>query len=44
MDLCYGEDVVEGAEGCSRVPLEDRSGKLMTELLVTAPDGREMTI
>jgi serine phosphatase RsbU (regulator of sigma subunit) len=42
--LSYGDEVAEGAEGLLRVPLEDRGGKPMTELLVAAPDGREMTL
>src|SRR5580692_10946903 len=42
--LSYGEEVTDDAEGLLRVPLEDRSGKPMTELLVAAPDGREKTL
>ena len=42
--LSYGEEVTESSEGLLRVPLEDRDGKAMTELLVAAPDGRELTI
>ena len=42
--LSYGEEVAEGSEGLLRVALDDRDGKPMTELLVAAPDGREMTL
>jgi serine phosphatase RsbU (regulator of sigma subunit) len=42
--LAYGDFVGEDAPGVLRLPLEDRNGKPMTELLVVAPDGRELTL
>jgi len=43
--LIYGDDPVEGAGvAVHRYPLDDRDGKRMLELLVAAPDGRELTL
>ena len=42
--LAYGDEFAEDAAGLLRVPLEDRDGKGMTELLVVAPEGRELTL
>ena len=42
--LAYGEEPDEGAKGVLRYALEDRDGKRMTELLVAAPDGRDLTL
>ena len=42
--LAYGDEPDDHAEGVLRYPLNDRDGKRMTELLVAAPDGRELTI
>jgi serine phosphatase RsbU (regulator of sigma subunit) len=43
--LIYGDDPVEGAGlALYRYPLDDRGGKRMLELLVAAPDGRELTL
>jgi serine phosphatase RsbU (regulator of sigma subunit) len=40
----YGKEPGGGADGVLRFSLEDRDGKLMTELVVATPDGRELTI
>jgi serine phosphatase RsbU (regulator of sigma subunit) len=43
--LIYGDDPVEGSGlAVYRYPLEDRDGKRMLELLVAAPNGRELTL
>jgi serine phosphatase RsbU (regulator of sigma subunit) len=42
--LAYGDEPDGNAGGVLRYPLKDRDGKRMTELLVAAPDGRELTI
>jgi len=46
--LAYGDASAEEADApdstMPRYPLEDREGNRMTELLVTAPDGRELTL
>src|ERR1700691_2067511 len=42
--LAYGDDVAEDAPGVLRFPLDDRDGKQMTELVVVAPDGRDLTL
>jgi len=44
LGLSYGEEPVEGAAGLLRYPLDDRDGKRMTELVVAAPEGRELTL
>src|SRR5208283_2604871 len=49
--LAYGDElprddcgaVTDGA-ALARYPLTDRDGKLMTELMVAAPDGRDLTL
>jgi sigma-B regulation protein RsbU (phosphoserine phosphatase) len=42
--LAYGDDVAEDAPGVLRFPLDDRDGKQMTELVVAAPEGRDLTL
>jgi sigma-B regulation protein RsbU (phosphoserine phosphatase) len=43
--MSYGEPVPDGvAGGVYAYPLEDREGNRMTELVVTAPDGRAITL
>jgi serine phosphatase RsbU (regulator of sigma subunit) len=50
--MAYGDEVIAdeiGAEGATgpalaRYPLADRDGKLMAELVVAAPEGRELTL
>ena len=47
--MAYGDEVPADANGSAgaalaNYPLNDRDGKRMTELLVAAPDGRELTL
>jgi serine phosphatase RsbU (regulator of sigma subunit) len=44
--MAYGDELPpgEGSAALARYALEDRDGKQMTELLVAAPDGRELTL
>jgi serine phosphatase RsbU (regulator of sigma subunit) len=42
--LAYGEEPDEETAGLTRYRLEDREGKRLTELLVSSPEGRELTI
>ena len=44
--LLYGDDPMATAEAAPPLtwPLEDRDGRCMTELVVAAPDGRELTL
>jgi serine phosphatase RsbU (regulator of sigma subunit) len=42
--LSYGDEPDADIGGALRYPLEDRDGRLMTELLVATPEGRELTI
>jgi sigma-B regulation protein RsbU (phosphoserine phosphatase) len=42
--LAYGELPTDETPGLMRLPLEDRDGLRMTELLVAPPDGREITL
>src|ERR1700689_5560341 len=42
--LAYGDDVAEDAPGVLRFPLDDCDGKQMTELVVAAPEGRDLTL
>src|ERR1700729_404586 len=42
--LAYGDFVAEDAPGVLRLSLDDRDGKQMTELVVAAPEGRDLTL
>ncbi len=42
--LEYGEGVDAGRPGLRSFPLNDRDGKQMAELVVSSPDGRDLTI
>ena len=42
--LAYGDEPVCGGDGAPIYPLEDREGNRMTELVVAAPEGRELTL
>jgi serine phosphatase RsbU (regulator of sigma subunit) len=43
--LAYGDDLPQNdAAALARYPLADRDGKPMTDLVVAAPDGRELTL
>ena len=50
--MAYGDEIVldgpgtagAGDPALARYPLSDREGKLMAELIVAAPDGRELTL
>ena len=42
--LAYGDPPREDAQGLPRYALDDRDGTRMTELVVAAPDGRELTL
>jgi serine phosphatase RsbU (regulator of sigma subunit) len=42
--MSYGEMPAEPWEGCFRFPLHDKDGRHLTELVVTTPEGRPLTI
>jgi serine phosphatase RsbU (regulator of sigma subunit) len=42
--LTYGGEPVGTLSGTPRYPLEDRDGRRMAELVVAAPEGRELTL
>ena len=42
--LSYGSEAGTPALGLPNYPLEDRDGRLMTELVVSPPDGRELSL
>ena len=42
--LVYGEAPADGADCAPSYPLQDREGRRMAELVVTPPEGRELTL
>jgi serine phosphatase RsbU (regulator of sigma subunit) len=42
--LAYGKAPAQGENGAPSYPLQDREGRQMAELVVTPPDGRELTL
>jgi serine phosphatase RsbU (regulator of sigma subunit) len=42
--LAYGKAPAAGENGAHSYPLQDREGRQMAELVVTPPDGRELTL
>ena len=42
--LAYGDALADGTDSAPSYPLQDREGRRMAELVVTPPEGRELTL